>query len=141
MSVQTRPYPSLINGRPLQDSELIPLAFSGFAHFTAMQARDRRVKGMDLHLKRLRDASVELFGAALPDEEILQSLRLAVNAGPPNMSLTATIYSTHGEFTTAGMGMQPSILVRTAPPSDGPTGPLRLSVVEHERPLARIKHV
>lgn len=141
MSVQTNPYPTFINGTPAHDFELIPFAFAGFAHFTAMQVRDRTVKGIDLHLRRLRDASTELFGASLPDEQILESLRQAVDAGAPSMSLTATIYSTHGEFTAAGMGMQPSILVRTSPPSDGPAGPLRLAIVEHERSLARIKHV
>ncbi|WP_308937116.1 aminotransferase class IV family protein [Duganella sp. BJB1802] len=141
MSVQTHPYPTIINGTPVHDSELIPFAFSGFAHFTAMQVRERRVKGIDLHLRRLRDASVELFGAAIPDEQILQSLRRAIDAGPPSMSLTATIYSTHGEFTAAGRGMPPSVLVRTSPPSNGPVGPLRLAVVEHERSLASIKHV
>lgn len=141
MSIQIHPYPTFINGKPVQDAELIPFAFSGFAHFTAMQVRDRCVKGIDLHLKRLRDASIALFGAALPDEQILRCLRQAIDAGTPSMSLTATIYSTHGEFTAAGMGIQPSILVRTAPPSNGPAGPLRLAVVEHERSLASIKHV
>lgn len=72
MSVQTNPYPTFINGKLAKDSELIPLAFSGFAHFTAMQVPDGRVKGLDLHLSKLRDASVELFGAALPDEKIVQ---------------------------------------------------------------------
>ncbi|WP_462378803.1 aminotransferase class IV [Pseudomonas sp. Marseille-QA0892] len=39
------------------------------------------------------------------------------------------------------MNVQPSILIRTGPPSDGPSGPLRLSIVAHERFLPTVKHV
>jgi hypothetical protein len=49
---------------------LLPLALSGFTHFTAVQVRGLKVKGMDLHLKSLREACVALFGNALPDQQI-----------------------------------------------------------------------
>lgn len=134
-------YPVLINTQPAQAGELAPLAFAGFAHFTAMQIRDRKVKGMNLHLRRLREASIALFGRALPDERVLESIRMAVGAGPADMSLTATVYQPAGEFNPRSRGAEPAILVRTAPPSNGPPGPLRLDVVEHERHMAAIKHV
>ena len=38
------------NGRTATAEELAPLAFAGYAHFTAMQVRGRRVRGLDLHL-------------------------------------------------------------------------------------------
>lgn len=141
MLVQTKPYPALINGKAVDDANLLPLAFSGFAHFTALQVRDRKIKGVDLHLKRLREASMALFGNALPDEQILQHIRSAISAGPAEMSLTATVYSPHGEFTADGIGAHPALLIRTAPPSAGPAGPMRLALVEHERHMAWIKHV
>lgn len=141
MSVQTTAYPTLINARPVSNADLLPLAFSGFAHFTAMQVRNRQVRGMDLHLTRLRDASISLFGTALPDEKVLHGIRLAIGEGPADMSLTATVYSPGGEFNANSIGAEPAILIRTAPPSDGPTGPVRLAVVEHERHMAALKHV
>lgn len=141
MSVQKTAYPALINAVPVQDADLAPFAFSGFAHFTAMQVRDRQVKALDLHLARLREASIGLFGAALSDETIRSGIRSAIDQGPPDMSLTATVYPPGREFTADGMGAEPCILIRTAPPSDGPAGPVRLMVVEHERHLAAIKHV
>ncbi|MCD1585073.1 aminotransferase class IV family protein [Halomonas sp. IOP_14] len=141
MSVQAATYSTLINGEPASTSDLVPLAFSGFAHFTAMQVRDRKVKGLDLHLTRLREASITLFGMALPDEKVLRSIRLAIAEGSADKSLTVTIYSQEGEFTAKSMGVEPSILVRADLPYDGPSGPVRLSVVEHERHLAEIKHV
>jgi len=141
MSTKSSAYHTLINGHPATLSELNPLAFAGFAHFTAMQVRDRKTKGLDLHLKRLREASLEFFGRALPDEQLQCYIETAIDEGEKDMSLTVTIFSHHGEFNSRSMDVEPSVLVRTGPKSDGPTGPLRLSVVEHERPLAAIKHV
>ncbi|MDW6059238.1 aminotransferase class IV family protein [Streptomyces sp. FXJ1.4098] len=129
------------NGRAATAEELAPLAFAGYAHFTAMQVRGGRVRGLDLHLKRLRTASVELFGRALPDDQVRSYLRAALEAGPADLSLTATVYSRVGEFTAAGAGAEPEVLVRTGPPSAGPEGPLALAAVEHERFLPAVKHV
>lgn len=54
--MQSKPsdYQTRLNGNPVTLSELDPLAFAGFAHFTALQVRDKKIKGLDLHLKRLR---------------------------------------------------------------------------------------
>lgn len=129
------------DGRTATASELAPLAFAGYAHFTAMQVRDGRIRGLDLHLERLRLASLELFGRALPDEQVRSHLRVALDAGPADLSLTATVYSPAGEFTVATADVAPAVLVRTAPPTRGPKGPLTLAAVEYERVLPTVKHV
>ncbi|WP_327237724.1 aminotransferase class IV family protein [Streptomyces sp. NBC_01317] len=121
--------------------DLAPLAFAGYAHFTAVQVRGGRVRGLDLHLDRLRSASVELFGRALPDDRVLSCLRAAVEAGPADLSLMATVYSPAGEFTVAGADDEPRVLVRTGPAASGPEGPLALAAVEYERFLPAVKHV
>ncbi|WP_241729922.1 hypothetical protein [Pseudomonas sp. SST3] len=64
MATQPNPYPSFINGQPVTALQLNPLAFAGFAHFTAMQVRNAKVKALDLHLDRLRNASLAFFGRA-----------------------------------------------------------------------------
>ncbi|WP_410640895.1 aminotransferase class IV family protein [Amycolatopsis sp. lyj-346] len=128
------------NGRAATTEELAPLAFAGYAHFTAMQVRDGRVRGLDLHLDRLRSASVELFGRALPDDRVRSFLRTALDDGPADVSLTATVSSPAGEF-TAGTAAEPDVLVRTGPPATGPAGPLTLAISEHERFLPAVKHV
>ena len=129
------------NGRAATARDLGPLAFAGYAHFTAMQARGGKVRGLDRHLARLRGASLDLFGTALPDERVRACLRAAVEAGPPDLSLTATAYLPDGEFTVAAREIVPEILVRTGPAAAGPAGPLSLAIVDHERVLPRIKHV
>ncbi|WP_163270036.1 aminotransferase class IV family protein [Chelativorans alearense] len=130
-----------INGQSATAEDLSSLAFAGFAHFTAMQVRDGAVRGLDLHLSRLRSASAEFFGQALPDAVVRERLRSAIHAGRSALSLTATMFSSNGEFTSTGAEDDPAILVRTAPPFDGPEGPLRLAIVHHERPFPTIKHV
>lgn len=129
------------NGRAATAEELAPLAFAGYAHFTAMQVRGGQVRGLDLHLERLRSASVELFGQASPDDRVRSYLRAALEAGPGDLSLTATVYSPVGEFTASGADAEPEMLVRTGPAASGPAGPLTLATVEYERVLPAVKHV
>lgn len=129
------------NGSTATVADLAPLAFAGFAHFTAMQVRDGKVRGLDLHLDRLRRASMEMFGVALTDAQVRACLRAAIPGLSADLSLTATVYSPAGEFVVAGPEVTPEVLVRTGDPSSGPRGPLRLAVFEHERVLAHIKHV
>ncbi|MFI0264822.1 aminotransferase class IV family protein [Streptomyces sp. NPDC017056] len=130
-----------LNGRTATAGDLAPLAFAGYAHFTAVQVRGGRIRGLDLHLERLRSASVELFGRALPDDRVRSYLRTALESGPADLSLTATMYSSRGEFTAAGTDVEPEVLVRTGPAANGPQGPLALATVEYERPLPAVKHV
>ncbi len=141
MASHCETYPILLNEVPATACDLAPLAFAGFAHFTALQVRGRRVKGLDLHLARLKSASIELFGRAASDDTVMRSVRRAIEIGPQDQSLTVTAFSPEGEFTAASGSTEPSLLVRTGPPSDGPRGPLRLSVVEHQRYHPGIKHV
>jgi branched-subunit amino acid aminotransferase/4-amino-4-deoxychorismate lyase len=141
MSAENEAYTVAINGTGATVKQLEPLAFAGFAHFTAMQVRDGRVKGLDLHLQRLRSASLAFYGQAMSDALVRAHLRAAVESGPRNVSLSITMFAPSGEFTAPAVCEAPSALVRTGPPNDGPSGPLRLAVVEHERALPGIKHV
>lgn len=135
------PFVTHLNGQPATAGQLAPLSFAGFAHFTAMQIREGRVRGLDLHLQRLRTASMELFGHAMPDDRVREYLSAALDGGPRDVSLVATMYSRTGEFTSRSSATEPAVLIRTGPPSSGPAGPLALSIVEYERVLPSIKHV
>ncbi|MFJ9108642.1 aminotransferase class IV family protein [Streptomyces sp. NPDC102283] len=136
---QDSPYVVQVNGRTATTGDLAPLAFAGHAHFTAVQVRGGRARGLDLHLERLRAASTELFGRALPEDVVRSRLRRALRDGPADLSLTAAVYSPAGEFTAADA--DPALLVRTGPASSGPAGPLALAALRHDRYLPHIKHV
>ena len=53
-----------IDGRQVSAEVAVSIA-SGFGHFTAMQVRGRRTRGLTLHLARLEAANRELFGGML----------------------------------------------------------------------------
>ncbi|WP_309082332.1 aminotransferase class IV [Zhihengliuella sp.] len=129
------------NGKSADAADLAPLAFAGFAHFTAIQVRDHRVRGLDLHLERLRSASDSLFGQHLSEGVIRGYLRNALAVAPPEVSLTCFINSRPGEFAPAGDSLDLDVLVKVTGPAEPPTGPLFLDVVEHERHLPLVKHV
>ncbi|AOY95459.1 branched-chain amino acid aminotransferase [Cupriavidus sp. USMAA2-4] len=130
------------DGRTASSVDLAPVAFAGYAHFTALQVREGKVRGLDLHLQRLRKASLAMFGRSLADEDVRKYLRSALELKPEgNLSLTATIYSSAGEFTAAESEAPLSMLVRTSSAFNGPQGPLRLDMVDHQRMLPEIKHV
>ncbi|AHG18445.1 branched-chain amino acid aminotransferase [Chania multitudinisentens RB-25] len=141
MSIDSTSFIVQRNGQTVTLNELTPLAFAGFAHFTAMQVRGGKIRGLDLHLKRLRMASEVMFGVALLDERLCFYLRTALASSPLDVSLTVTLYLPAGEFTVAAAGAEPDVLIRTGPASQGPAGPLALAVVEYERVLPEIKHV
>lgn len=141
MSVCSNAFVVQRNGREAIADDLGALAFAGYAHFTAMQVRGGQIRGLDLHLQRLRRASMTLFGQALPDDQVRSCLRQAIENGPRDLSLMATVYSPAGEFTVAGDGVGLDMLVRTGPAASGPDGPLALALVDYERVLPAVKHV
>ena len=69
-----------INGRAATAGELRALALGVYGHFTAMQLRGGRTRGLQLHLDRLDAASREMFGAALEGGQVRDLIRHALGA-------------------------------------------------------------
>lgn len=107
---------TFLNGQPATAADLSPLAFAGYAHFTAMQVRGGAVRGLDLHLARLRTASEELFGRALPEDQITAHLADALTSAPADVSLTCYITSRPGEFASAQAGADLDVLIKVNEP-------------------------
>ena len=66
-----------IDGRSATVEELWAAVFT-FGHFTAMQVRDLRTRGIELHLRRLDAATGELFGSSLEGERVRELIRRAL---------------------------------------------------------------
>ncbi|MYR33094.1 branched-chain amino acid aminotransferase [Nocardiopsis alba] len=130
-----------INDREATAQDLAPMAFAGYVHFTAMQVRDGAVRGLDLHLDRLRTASDRLFGRHLSDDTVLGYLRSAVENATPDATVTAYVTSRSGEFQAADPDAGLDMLVKVTDPATPPEGPLALDIARHERELPEIKHV
>src|SRR6185369_915999 len=66
-----------IDGR-VPSAETLWSTASAFGHFTAMQVRRGRTRGLELHLHRLDAATQELFGSDLEGEPIRALVRHAL---------------------------------------------------------------
>jgi branched-subunit amino acid aminotransferase/4-amino-4-deoxychorismate lyase len=122
-----------IDGRPVSAEQLWQLALHSFGHFTAMQVRDGRVRGLDLHLARLAAANRELFDVDVDPELVRAHIRHAV-AGIAAASVRTMIQWPDG--TDA-----PIVFVTVRPPHTAPATPHRLLSVPHQRELPHLKQV
>jgi branched-subunit amino acid aminotransferase/4-amino-4-deoxychorismate lyase len=133
-------YAAEVNGAPASAADLVPLAFAGYGHFTSMQVRDHRVRGLGLHLARLRAASEELFGRATPDARVREYLRRVIGRAGGAMSVQVNAFSSDGDAVTAGRPVEPDILVRTGPPLAASTTPVRVGTARFGRILPHLKN-
>ncbi|MFJ3956752.1 aminotransferase class IV [Arthrobacter sp. NPDC090010] len=131
-----------LNGRTATPADLAPLAFASHAHFTAMQIRDQTVKGLDLHLARLRQASEVLFGTRISEDRIRRYLRRALERTmSDDASLNCQLFVRARPYGAAPAASAIEVLIKITDPTTAPKGPLTLDVVQHERFLPSIKHV
>jgi branched-subunit amino acid aminotransferase/4-amino-4-deoxychorismate lyase len=103
---------------------------SAYGHFTAMQVRGRRTRGLVLHLERLETATRELFGTGLDAERARTLIRHALR-DVDDASVRVYVF----ESSSA-----PAIMVTVKGPGEIAT-PQRLQSVRYQRPEAHIKHL
>lgn len=129
----TTPYAE-INGRPADAENLrIPALTGGYGHFTAMQVRGGRVRGLALHLARLDAATRELFGPGLDGDRVRALIRQALAAvGAEDAAVRVYVY---------GPDEDPTVMVTVRPPMDMSPEPQHLLSVPYERPVAHLKHL
>jgi Branched-chain amino acid aminotransferase/4-amino-4-deoxychorismate lyase len=123
-----------IDGRAATVETLWSAVGGGYGHFTAMQVRDGRVRGVDLHLARLDEGTRALFGAGLDGDRVRELIRHALGDDIRDASVRVHVFGAEHEA-------QLSMLVIVRPPASMPRTPQSLQTVPHQRPLAHIKHV
>ncbi|MEY9856070.1 branched-subunit amino acid aminotransferase/4-amino-4-deoxychorismate lyase [Catenulispora sp. GAS73] len=122
-----------IDGRT-PDADLLTAALvSQYGHFTAMQVRDHRVRGLDLHLARLAAATAELFGVDLDTDLVRRRVRHALTEEYADSDVRIQVLRLNPT--------DPTIVVIARPPVDPPRVPWSLRSVRYQRPLAHIKQV
>lgn len=116
-----------VNGHEADEAAVSLLECEGWGHFTAMQVRGGRTRGLGLHLARLEAAHREVYGRALGGEEVRARIRQALG-GRPDASVR--VY-----------GYWAGLIVTVREPQDLPLRPHSMTAVHFQRPLARLKHV
>ncbi|MEU1131791.1 aminotransferase class IV family protein [Streptomyces sp. NPDC005900] len=134
-------YPALvqrieIDGQPVTAGSLLWPALVTTGHFTAMQVRGGKVRGIGLHLARLDAATRELFGRELDGERVRGVVRHILRDDIDDASVRVYVHAPDGE---------PSLMVTVRPPVELPAGQearaQSLMSVAYQRPFAHIKHL
>jgi len=122
-----------IDGADPSAEQLAAAALDGYGHFTSMQVRSRRVRGLSLHLARLNAAHTEMFGQVLGDDLVVRHIRHAM-AAEDVADATVRVLVRH-------LDDRPSIMITLRPPGGMPGSPWRLRSVPYRRPGAHLKHL
>jgi len=116
-----------VNGGEADQVATSLLEHEGWGHFTAMQVRGGRTRGLDLHLARLEAAHREIYGRALGGAEVRARIRHALGG--------------RGDASVRVYGYWAGLIVTVREPQDMPRRPHSMTAVQFQRPLARLKHV
>ncbi|MER5277448.1 aminotransferase class IV [Streptomyces sp. NPDC002809] len=118
------------DGHPATEDDLRAAAFFTYGHFTAMQVRGGRVRGLDLHLERLDAANRELFELPLDGGPVRELIRHALGAAgaadasvrvhglrPPGADATTVMVTVRGpaRMSPEPVGLMSVPYARTAP--------------------------
>ncbi|MFD7102659.1 aminotransferase class IV [Streptomyces celluloflavus] len=124
-----------INGAPATADTLRVPALTSYGHFTAMQVRDCRVRGLDRHLGRLGAATRELFGADLDGGRVRAEIRHALEAAEArDASVRVYVYWPDGDE-------RATLMVTVRPPQTMAVHPKSVTSVPYVREMAHIKHL
>jgi branched-subunit amino acid aminotransferase/4-amino-4-deoxychorismate lyase len=106
----------------------------GYGHFTAIQVRDRRVRGLDLHLARLEEGTRALFGTGMDGEHVRELIQHALGDDTRDASVRAYVFESDSDAA-------PAVMVTVREPASMPSIPQSLQSARYQRPLAHIKHL
>ena len=122
-----------VDGSAPTAEQLRALALHGYGHFTAMQVRERRVRGLDLHLTRLAEGNAELFGAGLDGQLVTERIRHALGPGTADASVRVYLQRPDED--------QPPVITVTVRPPAQLQPVMSLQSVPYQRSVAHIKHL
>ena len=122
----------LVDGREPAASDLFPFVLANDGHFTAMQVRDRAVRGIDLHLRRLVESHKRLYGTVLDPGSLRRWMQIAI-ADRPDAYLRVTVAEPDPG--------RPSVLTVVRPPLDPEPQPVALLPTVWTRAFPEVKHV
>src|SRR6476646_4824321 len=105
-----------IDGRSATADLLWSVVGNAYGHFTAMQVRDAKARGVDLHMARLDEGTRALFGCGLDGDPVRERIRHALGDDIRDASVRVYVID------PAASG-RPSLLVTVREPASMPSTP------------------
>ena len=129
-----------IDGHAASAADLRRMAMINYGALTSFSYQAGGVRGLDLHLERLIASGQELFGQQIDKSNILNSLRIALEAVDEawvRVTLTAPDLS----MRTPEQAGDVVVGVWVSAPANALADGQRLSAIAHQRELAHLKHM
>lgn len=121
------------DGHPATEDDLRTAAFFTYGHFTAMQVREGRVRGLRLHLDRLDSANRALFELPLDGGRVRELIRHALRgAGVADGSVRVHGFLPPGATAT-------TVMVTVRGPARLPAEPKSMMSVPYARAVPHLK--
>ena len=130
----------LIDGQPATADDLAHQALVNYGAYTSFRVENGAVRGLDLHLARLEQAAVELFGESPGEAELRRLMTLAVG-GREACWLRVSLFSPEIGHRNPSFVGRPRVMTVISPPPPPLANRMRVTVVPHVREAAHLKHV
>ncbi|WP_307628856.1 aminotransferase class IV [Streptomyces turgidiscabies] len=122
-----------------ESHRLTALATTNYGHFTTMRAEGRRVRGLSLHLERLRRDCRVVFGAELDPDQVRARVNDALADTRDPVTVRVTVFDPGLRLDRPGAVACPRLLVTTRPAA-GERPPLRVRTASHCQEVPMVKH-
>jgi branched-subunit amino acid aminotransferase/4-amino-4-deoxychorismate lyase len=128
-----------LDGQPASAQVLAALGLYNYGHFTSMLVEEGRVRGLTLHLDRLRRDCQALYNAELDVQHVRKLVRQYCGSGATVARVT--VFAPDLDLGRPGRSLHPQVLVTARPPMNAPPPPVRLRLISYQRELPTVKHV
>ena len=130
----------LIDGLPATPDDLAHQALVNYGAYTSFRVENGAARGLDLHLARLEQAAVELFGESPGESEFRRLMALAV-AGRDACWLRVSLFSPdigHRDPSCVG---RPKVMTSVSPAPPPLAHRVRITAMPYEREAPHLKHL
>jgi branched-subunit amino acid aminotransferase/4-amino-4-deoxychorismate lyase len=130
----------LIDSRPATADDLAHQALVNYGAYTSFRVEQGAVRGFDLHLARLKQAAVELFGESPGEAELRRLMALAVE-GFDTCWLRISLFSPEIGHRAPSFVGRPKVMTVVSPPPPPLAVSVRVKAIAYEREAPHLKHV
>ena len=130
----------LIDGLPASPDDLAHQALVNYGAYTSFRVEHGAVRGLDLHLARLDQAAVELFGESPGEAQFRRLMAVAVE-GRDKAWLRVSLFSPEIGHRNPSFVGRPKVMTVVSPPPPPLATQMRVTTVPHVRETPHLKHV
>ena len=134
------PVDILIDGLPATPADLAHQALVNYGAYTSFRVEAGAARGLDLHLARLEQAAVELFGDSPGEDELRRLMALAVG-GRDACWLRVSLFSPEIGHRAPSFVGRPRVMTVVSPAPPPLATSARVMSLPYEREAPHLKHL